>query len=137
MKFIDEFKEFIARGDVMDMAVGVVVGAAFKSIVDSLVNDIISPVIGTLTKSVSVGDLAFVVPNTEISIKYGSFLNSILNFLIVAFAIFCAVKSVNTIKTKAELLVHKEKDEEEKLPPEPTKEELLLTEIRDLLKKDN
>lgn len=134
MKFFGEFKEFIARGNVMDMAVGVVIGAAFKAIIDSLVNDIISPVIGAITKSVDLSALAVTVPETDIVIKYGSFISAIINFLIVAFVIFCAVKSVNTLKARADALIGKEKAEEEAPEPEPTKEEILLTEIRDLLK---
>ena len=128
MSFWGEFKQFISKGNVVDMAVGVVVGGAFKSIVDSLVADIIMPAVSTLTGKVNIADLAVTVG--EINIKYGSFLQNIINFLIIAFTIFCVVKTMNTIREKLE----KTEEVEEKAPEEPSKEEILLTQIRDLLK---
>lgn len=145
MKFFDEFKEFIAKGNVMDMAVGVVIGGAFKGIVDSLVKDIINPfvafcvsLISKATKSVAVGmgaepdtaskamDMAnWKIPGTDILI--GSFIGAVINFLIMAFVIFCLVKAVNKMREK---LV---KEKEEAAPAGPSQEEIL-AEIRDLLK---
>jgi large conductance mechanosensitive channel len=142
MKFFDEFKEFIARGNAMDMAVGVVVGGAFTSIVNSLVSDIINPVIGLITKffkseassvtggaSDSLLDMTqWIIPGTEI--KIGSFIGAIINFLIIAFVIFCVVKGINSMREK---MAKKEALAEEAAPAAPTQEELL-AEIRDLLK---
>lgn len=129
MSFWGEFKEFISKGNVVDMAVGVVVGGAFKSIVDSLVADIIMPAVSTLTGKVNIADLAVKVG--EINVKYGSFLQNVINFLIIAFTIFCVVKGMNTVREKFE---KKEEEVAEEAAPEPSKEEVLLTEIRDLLK---
>ena len=138
MKFFAEFKTFIARGNVMDMAVGVVVGGAFKSIIDSLVADIIMPAVSLLTGKINIADLAVQIPNplnmeeVLISLNYGNFLQQIVNFLIIAFTIFVAVKCINTMhdkmRRKAEIEVAAE-------PPAPTTDELL-TEIRDILKKE-
>lgn len=147
MSFMSEFKEFIARGNVMDMAVGVVVGGAFTSIVNSLVKDVITPAIALVTKlfqkqamtvAGAVGaentankllDMAnWIIPGTEI--KIGVFLQSVISFLIVAFIVFCAVKAVNNMCAKME---KKQEAAEEAVPPSPTQEELL-AEIRDLLK---
>lgn len=131
MSFWGEFKEFISRGNVVDMAVGVVVGGAFKSIVDSLVKDVVMPAISILTGKVNITELAFKV-NDNLSITYGVFLQNILNFLIIAFTIFCVIKGMNTVREKFE----KKKEEEvaAQAAPEPSAEEKLLTEIRDLLK---
>ena len=129
MSFLGEFKEFISKGNVVDMAVGVVVGGAFKSIVDSLVADIIMPAVSTLTGDVNIAELSANVGN--INIKYGSFLQNIINFLIIAFTIFCVIKMMNTVRAKFE----KKKEEETKEEaPSISAEEALLTEIRDLLK---
>ena len=142
----DEFKDFISRGNVVDMAVGVVVGGAFKSIVDSLVADIIDPgiayVVSLITGALktaatsTVGDTSavesvmdmskWIIPGTSINI--GNFLSAIINFLILAFIIFCVVKGLNKLNDK-----FKKKVEEEVTPAGPTQEELL-AEIRDLLK---
>ena len=130
MKFFNEFKEFIARGNVVDMAVGVVVGAAFKGIVDSLVASIVTPLLGLLTGKVDIANLAIVVSD-DLTIAYGAFLQSIINFLIIAFSVFCMVKFINGIKKRFEKPAEVEVVEEE----EPSKEEVLLTEIRDLLAK--
>ena len=131
MKFFDEFKTFIARGNVMDMAVGVVIANSFKAIVDSLVADIVMPFVGMLTNRVNIAGLSWKISD-KLAITYGNFLQTILNFIITAFAIFCAVKLINTFK---ERMVKKQEEIEEEAKEEPSKEEILLTEIRDLLKK--
>ena len=142
MKLFDEFKAFIAKGNAMDMAVGVVVGGAFTAIVNSLVEDIINPFLGFLgglatkgANAVGAGGAfeearslsSFMIPGTEIAI--GSFIGAIINFLIMAFVIFCVVKAINTMKDKTT----KKEAPAEEAPAGPTQEELL-TEIRDLLK---
>ena len=138
MKIIDEFKEFIAKGNVIDMAVGVVIGGAFRAIVDSLVNDIIMPCISILTGKVNIADLAAVIiaPAQDgtggLVIPYGSFIQQIINFFIIAFAVFMMVKTINAAKRRFE-------KKAEEVPEEvaaPTTDELL-TEIRDLLKEKN
>ena len=124
---IAEFKQFIARGNVMDMAVGVIVGGAFKAIADSLVNDIINPILGIFAGgNESLSALAIHLPGGG-DLLIGSFLNAVLNFLIMAFVVFCLVKSINKFHRK------KEKAAPPPAPPEPSAEERLLTEIRDLL----
>lgn len=139
--FLSEFKTFIARGNVMDMAVGVIIGGAFGKISTSLVNDIIMPVISMLTGGISFDDWKIVLRQavmesdgvTEklpaISINYGTFLATILDFLIIAFAVFCLIKAINNLHRKKE-----EVPAAPPAPPEPSAEEKLLTEIRDLLK---
>lgn len=135
-KFISEFKEFISRGNVVDMAVGVVVGGAFKSIIDSLVEDIIMPALSLITGKVNIASLAVTIPNpldtseVLISLSYGKFLQEILNFLIIAFTIFVCIKAMNTVRRKFE---NKQEEQVKEEPAPPTTEELL-TEIRDLLK---
>ena len=125
---IAEFKQFIARGNVMDMAVGVIVGGAFKAIADSLVNDIINPILGIFAGgNESLSALAIHLPGGG-DLLIGSFLNAVLNFLIMAFVVFCLVKSINKFHRK------KEKAAPPPAPPEPSAEERLLPEIRDLLK---
>ena len=96
--FIGEFKEFIAKGNVMDMAVGVVVGGAFSSIVTSLVDDVIGPIIGVITGGIDFSSLAITVGSANIMI--GSFIQAVINFLIIAFVIFCVVKAFNTAREK-------------------------------------
>jgi len=126
-KFIDEFKAFAMRGNVLDMAVGVIIGGAFGKIVSSLVDDILMPVIGTITGGVDFTNLAVTVG--EANIKYGQFIQNIIDFLIVAFCIFLMIKGISKLTAK--------KEEEPAAPapePEPSAEEKLLTEIRDLLK---
>ena len=148
--FVEEFKTFIARGNVMDMAVGVIVGGAFGKITTSLVNDVIMPAVSLLIGGVSFENWQLVLkaavagadgaidPATEVAIKYGSFLSTILDFLIIALAVFCMVKLINGFRDKAEALKKKEAEEEvaaaPEEPPAPSNEEVLLTEIRDLLK---
>lgn len=133
MSFFKEFKAFISRGNVVDMAVGVVVGGAFKSIVDSLVADIIMPAVSLLTGDVNIADISFSVGS--IDIKYGAFLQNVINFLIIAFTIFCVIKGMNAVRARFEKQKEDElKQEDEETPPSPSAEETLLTEIRDLLK---
>lgn len=132
--FAAEFKQFIARGNVMDMAVGVIIGGAFGKISTSLVNDIIMPVISMLTGGISFDDWKIVLreavgETAAVSINYGTFLATILDFLIIAFAVFCMIKAINAFHRKKE-----EAPAEPPAPPAPSKEEVLLTEIRDLLK---
>lgn len=122
--FLSEFKTFIARGNVLDMAVGVIIGGAFKAIADSLTNDILMPLLGTLVGRVSFADLTLTLGSAQIA--YGNFLEAVLNFVIMAFAVFCIVKAVNRF--------HRRKAEAPKAPPQPSNEEKLLMEIRDLLK---
>lgn len=126
-KFVDEFKEFAMRGNVMDMAVGVIIGGAFGKIVSSLVNDIIMPLIGLVTGGIDFSDLSVKVIDAEV--KYGMFIQNVVDFLIVAFCIFMMIKGINSLKKK-----HEEKPAEPAVPAEPSNEEKLLTEIRDLLK---
>lgn len=129
MKILNEFKEFISKGNVIDMAVGVVIGGAFSKIVTSLVNDIITPIINMLTGKADVSELSCQIGSATLT--YGNFLQTIINFLIISASIFAVIKAMNTLKN---LALHKK--EEEKIPEEPagpTQEELL-TEIRDLLK---
>ena len=143
--FLGEFKTFIARGNVMDMAVGVIIGGAFGKISTSLVNDVIMPLISVLTGGIDFSNWKIVLKaavagadgaidaSTEVAIKYGSFLATILDFLIIAFAVFLMIKTINGFHDKM-----KKQEEavpaEESAPPEPSNEEKLLTEIRDLLK---
>ncbi len=140
MKFFNEFKTFIMRGNVVDMAVGVVVGGAFKSIIDSLVQDIIMPCISVLTGKVDISKLSLTVIAADettgqsgLVIPYGNFLQQILNFLIIAFSIFCVIKLINTVHEK---FLKKEEEEKAEEAKGPTQEELLC-EIRDLLKEQN
>lgn len=135
MSFISEFKEFAMRGNVIDMAVGVVIGGAFGKIVSSLVSDIIMPVVGVVTGGVNFTDLKLTLKEAAegapaVTINYGSFIQTMVDFLIIAFCIFCVIKTLNTLKNKLP-------KEEEAAPAEPeTPADIaLLTEIRDLLKK--
>ncbi len=126
--FIREFKEFISRGNVMDLAVGVIIGGAFKAIVDSLTADIIMPIIGIFVSENTFAGMTLKVGHAEIT--YGNFIQAIFNFLIMALVLFCMIKAVNRFHRK------KEADPPAPpAPPEPSNEEKLLTEIRDLLKK--
>ena len=128
--FWSEFKTFIARGNVMDMAVGVVVGGAFTAIVNSLVGDIINPLIGKL---LTAADEAAGVE--EVAIRYGALIQAIINFLIVALCIFIVVRGINKLKDKARKEEEAAEEEKEEEPPEPSEEVLLLREIRDSLAK--
>ena len=141
--FMGEFKTFIARGNVMDMAVGVIIGGAFGKISTSLVNDVIMPLISVLTGGVDFSNWKIVLKaavtgadgvidaSTEIAIRYGAFLATILDFLIIAFAVFLMIKTINGFHDK---LKKQEAPAEKPPPPEPSNEEKLLAEIRDLLK---
>ncbi len=131
MSMMKEFKEFAMRGNVVDMAVGIVIGAAFGKIVSSFVKDVIMPPIGLLLGGVDFSSLAITLKEAvgkspAVVIKYGVFINTVLDFVIVAFAIFMVIRAMNSLKKKEE-----EAPEPE---PEPSTEELLLSEIRDLLK---
>jgi large conductance mechanosensitive channel len=138
-KFLQEFKEFALKGNVMDMAVGVIIGAAFGSIVSSLTDNFINPLIAVITggaKKDENGVMQLVGGKFSINgvdFNYGAFLSAVLNFLIIAIILFCLIKAMN----KAMELGKKKKKEEEAKPAEPPKEEVLLTEIRDLLKAQN
>lgn len=138
MKSVDEFKTFALKGNVVDMAVGIIIGGAFGKIVSSLVSDVIMPPIGLLVGGVNFTELSIVMKEAvgdvpAVTLNYGNFIQVVFDFLIVAFAIFMMVKGMNSLK----------KREDDKAaappappaPPAPSKEELLLTEIRDLLKK--
>ena len=143
---IGEFKEFISRGNVMDMAVGVIIGGAFTKIVNSVVSDIITPALGLLTGNIDFADLKVVlseavmegetVVKEELAIRYGVFLDALINFFLIAVCVFLMVKVINTIRTKAEALRKKEEEKavEEAPAPAPDPQLELLTEIRDLLK---
>lgn len=143
--FMGEFKTFIARGNVMDMAVGVITGGAFGKISTSLVNDVIMPLISVLTGGVDFSNWKIVLKaavagadgaidaSTEIAIRYGAFLATILDFLIIAFAVFLMLKAINGFHDKLKK-AEEEAPAKEPAPPEPSNEEKLLTEIRDLLK---
>ena len=135
MGFISEFKEFAMRGNVIDMAVGVVIGGAFGKSVSSLVGDSIMPGVGAITGGVKFTDLKLTLKEAAegapaVTINYGSFIQTMVDFLIIAFCIFCVIKALNTLKNKLP-------KEEEAAPAEPeTPADIaLLTEIRDLLKK--
>ena len=142
--FVNEFKAFISRGNVVDMAVGVIVGSAFTAIVNSLVKDVVTPCIGVLTGGVDFTQMKYVItPGTEevaeVAILYGNFIQAIINFLIIAFVVFCMVKMINSMRKKMEEAAKKAEEEapaEPPAPPAPSAEVVLLTEIRDLLKKD-
>ena len=130
-KFLEEFKAFAMRGNVLDMAVGVVIGGAFGKITTSLVNDIIMPLISMLTGGIDFSSWKWVLKAAqgdaaEVAVNFGSFIAVVLDFIIIAFAIFCMLKAINKL--------HKKKEEAPAAPPEPSAEEKLLAEIRDLLK---
>lgn len=137
---IKEFKKFAFKGNVVDMAVGLVIGGAFGTIVSSLVSDIIMPVFGFITAGIDLKDLKFVlreavmengvVTTPEIAVTYGSFIQNVINFLIISFSIFLVIRSINKLKSM------KEKAPEPETAPKPTSEELLC-EIRDILKDQN
>lgn len=134
-KLFKEFGDFIKRGNVIDLAVAVVVGGAFSSIVNSLVNDVIMPVIGMITGGINISELKATVGSAEL--LYGAFLQAIINFLIIAFVLFMIIKIMNTASEKASKLRKKGAKEEEKPAPAPKSDEVVLLEqIRDLLKKN-
>lgn len=132
-KFLREFREFAMRGNVVDLAVGVIIGGAFGKIVSSLVSDIIMPLLSLILGKVNLTDLKWTIPvsaadGKPILITYGVFLQTALDFLVIAFSIFLIIKMINRFQKK--------KEETPPAPPEPGKEEILLTEIRDLLKEN-
>ena len=149
MGLLQEFKTFALKGNVMDMAVGVIIGGAFGKIVTSLVNDVIMPPIGYLTGGVDFKDLKWVIQEAaeatetsaavaEVALKYGAFLQQVFDFLIIAISVFAMIKIANkltSLRKKEEEAVEEPAPAPEPEPePEPTKEEVLLAEIRDLLK---
>ena len=121
--FIEEFKAFALRGNVLEMAVGVIIGGAFTSIINSLVNDVFAPIFGILTGGIDFSSLSFGIKGAQIMI--GNFINAVISFLLVAFCIFLFVKAINRLTKKAK---------EEAVSPAPDPQEELLREIRDLLK---
>ena len=132
MSMIQEFKEFAVKGNVVDMAVGVIIGTAFGKIVSSFVADVVMPPIGVLLGGVDFSDLAITVKETvgkspAVIVAYGKFVQTVIDFTIIAFVIFMVVRVINSLKKKAEAAPM--------APVEPTREQVLLTEIRDLLKK--
>ena len=147
-KFFNEFKEFAMKGNIVDMALGVVIGSAFGKIVSSLVADIITPLISLLTGEVSLTGLKYVfkpeamdpagnVIQQEIALNYGNFIQSVIDFFIIALSIFLVLKILMSVKNKFETLMKKEEEaKEEEEENKPTQEELL-EEIRDLLKAQN
>jgi large conductance mechanosensitive channel len=132
MSLAKEFKEFAMRGNVIDLAVGVVIGGAFGKIVSSLVGSVIMPVVGVLTSGKNFSDLAIQIGadanGKEVLLKYGEFIQSIVDFIIIAFVIFMAIRAINKLKRP-------ETDAAPAAPPAPPKQEVLLEEIRDLLAK--
>lgn len=127
-KFLQEFKDFAMRGNVMDLAVGVIIGGAFSAITTSLIDDIINPILGMFAGdgAALVESLAFSLPGGG-ELMLGSFLNAVLNFIVMAFVVFCLIKGINKLSRKKE-------ETPPPSPPAPSNEEKLLTEIRDLLK---
>lgn len=137
MSILKEFKTFAVKGNVVDMAVGIIIGAAFGKIVSSFVGDVIMPPIGVLVGGVDFADLAVTLKAAEgdlpaVVLAYGKFLQSIIDFIIVAFAIFMGVKVINRLKREEEIA-----EEAPAEPAAPSNEEVLLSEIRDLLKNQN
>jgi len=140
MKIIKDFKEFAMRGNVIDLAVGIIIGAAFGKIISSVVNDIIMPPIGLLVGGIDFKDIAVTMKNAvvdpatgkilkeAVTLKVGNFIQTVVDFLIVAFAIFMMIKGISNLNRK-------KAEEAPAAPPAPTKDQELLTEIRDLLKK--
>ncbi len=137
MSFIKEFRQFAMRGNVVDMAVGIIIGGAFGKIVSSLVNDVLMPPLGVLIGGVDFTDLKATIKHASVNeageaiqavtLNYGNFVQSTIDFLIIAFAVFLMIKAMNSMKKKEEAAPA--------APTAPTKEETLLSEIRDLLKK--
>lgn len=129
-KFFEEFKAFIAKGNVIDLAVGMIIGSAFTAIVNSLVNDMLMPLLGTIIGGINLSRLSVEIPwnaaGEPVYIHFGSFFQAIINFIIIAFCIFLLVKLINKFIKKKEAA-----------PAKPTKDQELLTEIRDLLKAQN
>ena len=132
MGFFKEFKEFAIKGNVVDMAIGIIIGAAFGQIVSSFVNDVVTPPIGVLLGGVDFSNLAITLQaaageTAAVTLNYGKFIQTVFDFTIIAFAIFIAIKLINNLK--------RQEEEAPATAPEPSNEEVLLAEIRDLLKK--
>ncbi len=132
MKLVQEFKAFALRGNIIDMAVGIIIGAGFGKIVDSAVKDVLMPPLGFLVGGIDFSNLEFVLKAAEgttaaVTVKYGMFLNAMISFTIVAFAVFMLIRGITALKKKEAA--------QPSVPALPSKEEVLLTEIRDLLKK--
>ena len=151
-KFIEDFKAFALKGNVVDMAVGVIIGGAFGKIVTSVVNDVIMPPLGVLIGGVNFKDLKLVIKDAipeqldeagnvvqaavaEVTLNYGAFIQNVVDFLIIALAIFFMIKGITKL-TELRKKMEEEKPVTPPAPPEPSKEEVLLTEIRDLLKEN-
>lgn len=137
MGFIKEFREFAMRGNVIDMAVGIVIGGAFGKIVSSLVSDVVMPAVGMATGGVDFSEMRLVLQEADeaagkaqVAVSYGSFFSTIIDFVIIALAIFVVIKLMNSAKKRFE----KEKEAAPAAPPAPSAQEVLLTEIRDLLR---
>ena len=138
-KFLQEFKEFINKGNVLGLAVGVIIGGAFSTITTSLTNDVIMPVVSIFLGGVDFSSMSVALPTfysvaedaAPNTLNYGNFISAVINFLILALVVFCIVKAVNTAMDKAK----KKEEAAPPAPPEPSAEEKLLTEIRDILKK--
>jgi large conductance mechanosensitive channel len=144
MKFLDEFKSFAVKGNMIDMAVGIIIGGAFGKIVSSLVNDVIMPPLGVLIGGVNftgfkltikeaVADAAGTVTSQAVTLNYGQFIQNLFDFIIIAFAVFMMIKAMNRMRAKQE----QPAPTPPPAPPQPTNEEKLLAEIRDLLKARN
>lgn len=134
MGFFSEFKEFASKGNVVDLAVGVIIGGAFGKIVNSMVNDVLMPPLGMLLGGINFTEFGITLKDKvgdtpAVILKYGSFIQNVFDFLILAFCIFLMIKSINALKRKQEEMPAPA------APPEPNAQEKLLTEIRDLLKK--
>jgi len=130
---LEDFKKFALKGDVVDLAVGVIIGGAFGKIVTSLVNDVIMPILGIFTGKINLTTLKWIISEgkggtAELSIKYGQFLQTMIDFFLVAFSIFIAIKALSSFRKKEEEMISEIK---------PSNEELLLAEIRDVLKEKN
>ncbi len=139
IKFLQEFKEFAMRGNVIDLAVGVIIGAAFNKIVSSLVADIVMPPLGLLLGGVSFQDFSITLKEAvgddpAVLLNYGMFIQNVFDFIIVAFSIFLAIRVMNKLRTKQDEAVAEAVEE---VVAEPTKEEILLSEIRDILKNNS
>ena len=131
-----EFRKFVARGNVVDLAVGVIIGGAFSKITTSLVNDIVMPAFSVVLGGINFSDWKWVLKaatdtSEAITINYGAFLSAVLDFFILAFVIFCMVRAINTFHDR---MLKKAQEEAAPAPPAPSREEILLTEIRDLLR---
>lgn len=137
-KFFEEFKAFINKGNVLGLAVGVIIGGAFSTITTSLTNDVIMPIVSIFLGGVDFSSMTITLPTfykvaadaAPNTLNYGNFISAIINFIILSLVVFCIVKTFNTVADKAK----KKKEEEPEAPPAPSAEEALLTEIRDLLK---